>query len=193
MENSPTLDLVPTGNQNKADIANRGLQLNPIKINEDYCKKWNIRMEDYVCLTLNGELLRNTLYRVGGLGSPNVKTDRYFTLLKHVEAMYPDSITKITKGSKRHLESRWCILDSNGVEKVEFEAFKSPYLLKDSCIYSIDNKYYNIESGELYCTSYTSMTSGDYLFLENKFDNDISKRGVIKINKKDGTWELYCE
>lgn len=58
-------------------------------------------------------------------------------------------------------------------------------------IYVIDNKYYNIESGEFYCNSYTSMDTNEYLFLDNKYDNDKSKRGVMKINKNDGTFEVF--
>lgn len=169
---------------------NISLQLISISINQDYCEKWNIREKDYVCLTKNGKLLRPTLYRVGGINNPNLEKDNYFMLLKHVEAFYDDSITKIQK-DKPHLEGRWCIIDKNGIEKVEFPQFKFPYPITDSCIYSIENKYYNIETGEFYCESYSSMVSTDYLFLENKYDKDKSKQGVMKINKKDGTWELF--
>jgi hypothetical protein len=35
------------------------------------------------------------------------------------------------------------------------------------------------------------MNSNEYLFLNNEYDKDESKRGVMKINKKDGTWELF--
>lgn len=168
-----------------------GLQLCPIQVKEEYLKKWNEISRDFVCLTKNGELISNSLYRLGGLNfNLNLKKDRYFMLLKHVEAFYPDTITKV-KDRKPHLESRWVILDKNGIEKVEFKQFASPYLVKDSCIYSIDGKYYNIETGEFYCDSRTSMKSSDYIFLENAYDKDESKRGVMKINKNDGTWELF--
>ena len=177
----------------KGDNANNdSLQLSPISINLDYCLKWNINttLKDFVCLTKNGKLISNSLYRVGGMGTPNLQKDNYFMIIKHVEAMYPDDITKIEK-NKPHLEGRWCIIDKNGIEKIEFEQFKSPYLVKDSCIYSIDSNYYNIETGEFYCRAYGSMASADYLFLDNKFAEDKSKCGVMKINKKDGTWELF--
>lgn len=45
------------------------LQLNPISLREDYRKKWNIIQNDFVHLTINGELVNNTLYRVGGMVS----------------------------------------------------------------------------------------------------------------------------
>lgn len=166
------------------------LQLSPIELNADYQKKWNVTMNDFVCLTINGELVNNSLYRVGGIGSPNLKKDNYFMLLKHVESYYEDSIT-IDPGKKPHLESRWCIIDKTGFEKMEFQNFKAPYLVKDSCIYSIDGKYFNIETGEFYCDSSNSMQSKDFLFLENRFDKDNAKRGVMKINKKSGIWELF--
>lgn len=168
------------------------LEFSYISLREDYRKKWNEHMKDFICLTKNGELVRPTLYRIGGIGTPELGKDDYFMLLKHVEAFYEDSITKISK-DKPHLESRWCILDKNGDEKVEFKPFASPYLVKDSVIYSLNQKYHNIETGELYCTSYTSMTSGEFVFLENRFDKDTSKRGVMKIHKKTGAWELFPE
>lgn len=175
----------------KQNIGNGVLTLSPITINEDYRQKWNIHhLTDFVHLTINGNLVNNTLYRLGGLGHKEDLKNDYFMLLKHVEAFYKDNITKVKK-DKPHLESRWCILNKNGVEKVEFDSFKSPYLVKNSCIYSIDNNYFNIENGLLYCKSYDAMTSADYLFLNNVYDDDKSKRGIMKINKKDGTWELF--
>lgn len=185
------LNLIQNESQKENIVSNEGLQLSPISVNEDYCKKWNIRQEDYVCLTKNGELLRETLYRVGGMGRPKLGVDNYFMLLKYVEAFYSDEITK-DKSRKPHLEGIWCIFDKEGNEKIEFKGSLSyPYLVKDSCIYTIDNNFYNIETKELYCKSYTRMESNDYLFLDNKYDKDESKRGVMKINKKDGTWELF--
>jgi len=165
------------------------VQLGRISINEDYRKKWNIYENDFVCLTKNSELIRNTLYRIGGLGNPKLN-EGYFMLLKYVEAFYSDSITK-EKEKKPHLEGRWCILDKDGNEKVEFEQFSSPYLVKNSQIYSIGGKYYNIENGEFYCHVYTAMESSEFLFLENCYDDDKSRRGVMKINKKDGSWVLF--
>ncbi len=169
--------------------SNAPLQLSPIKIKEDYRKKWNISENDFVCLTKNGQLVSSSLYRVGGLGSANDIKKDYFLLLKYVEAFYADNITKEVS-RKPHLEGRWCIIDKNGIEKVEFDAYKSPYL-KGGVIYCIDNKFCNIETGEVYCDSYTAISSTDYLFLENAYDKDKSKRGVMKINKKDGSYELF--
>lgn len=169
-----------------------GLQLSKITVNVEYAKKWNVGLNDFLCLTKNGELISNNLYRVGGMGTPNLEKDNYFMLLKYVEAYYDDEITK-DKSRKPHLDGLWCIIDKNGIEKVECKKFSSPYLVKNSCIYSIDRKYYNIENGQLYCQAYTSVESKDFLFLENSFDDDKSKRGVMKINKKDGSCELFPE
>ncbi len=167
------------------------LQLSKITLREDYCKEWNENMHDFVVLTKNEQLINKSIYRVGGLGSkPDGKN--YFMLLKYVEAYYPADIMKSCQNKDpKHLQGRWCILDKDGNEKVLFDTFKSPYLVKNSCIYSIEQNYYNIETGELYCKAYTSMSSSEYLFLNNEFDNDLTKRGVMKINKKDGTWELF--
>lgn len=173
------------------DSSNSLLQFSHIEIKKDYRKKWNIHYNDFICLTRNGVLLRDTLYRIGGLNTPNLNADKYFMLLKHVEAFYPKNITDYTKSDPKHLESRWCILDKDGNEKVEFNAFKSPYMIVDSCIYSIDSNYYNIETGEHYGHAYTKMESTDYLFLDTRYNKDKTKRGVMKINKSDGKWELF--
>jgi hypothetical protein len=188
-------------NNDKKLENNSGLQLSKIDVNPDYRKKWNIHQSDFFCLTKDGELLRPTLYRIGGLNDPKVGVDRYFMLLKHVEAFYPERILKMSsnfnKGKKqdpKHLASRWCILDEFGNEKVEFEGgLHYPYLVKNSCIYSIDRNYYNIETGLLYCNSNGVVSSRDFLFLENNDDKDKQRRGVMKINKLDGTFELFPE
>jgi hypothetical protein len=169
---------------------NNILQFSSISIREDYRKKWNIHQSDFICLTKNGKLVRDTLYRIGGLGRPKLDKDEYFMILKHVEAFYDDSITKDPK-RKPHLDGRWCILDKNGNEKIEIDGHKSPYLVSNSQIYSVNRHYYNVETREFYCDAHTSMESTDYLFLENRYDKDVSKRGVMKINKKNGTWELF--
>jgi len=33
--------------------------------------------------------------------------------------------------------------------------------------------------------------SKDFIFIDNNYTSDESKKGVLKINKKDGTWELF--
>ncbi len=168
------------------------LTLEHIDINESYRKKWNITMNDFVCLFKDGKLLRNTLYRVGGLGTPDLKNDQYFMLIKHVEAFYTKDILKITKTKDpKHLEYKWCIIDKDGNEKVEFKQFDSPYLLKGSCVYTTKNSYFNVETGYLYASyCYKSIETENYILLDNSYDKDISKKGVIKIEKTTGNWEL---
>ena len=98
----------------KVDLGKINLELNQIFLQEDYRKKWNISLNDFMCLTKNGELISNSLYRIGGLNDPKLEKDDYFMLIKYVEAHYSDNITKIEK-DKRHLEGRICIIDKNGM------------------------------------------------------------------------------
>jgi hypothetical protein len=168
------------------------LQLSHIDINEDYRKKWNIHEKDFVFLTKNGKILNNNaLYRVGGFRA-DLKQD-YFMLLKHTEAFYPKEIMKHSKNKDpKHLEGLWCILNKFGEEKKVFTSIlHSPYITKNSQIYSLDNNYYNIETGEFYCNCSHSMDSTDFLFLNNQFDKDKNRCGIMKINKKDGSWILF--
>jgi len=164
------------------------IQLAPIELKEDYSKKWNNHQKDFVLLVIDGKPISNTLYRVGGF-VVHLDND-YFILIKHVEAYYEDNITKVKK-DKPHLEGRWCIINQDGKEMVEFEHFKTPNLIDNSVIYSLDSNYYNIETKELYCGSYNKVESEEFLFLQNDYDDDKTKRGVMKINKKDGSFELF--
>ncbi len=198
MKELQILDLLFKSNQNTKKIDDNKLQLSPIQVNAEYCKEWNEHKQDFVVLTKNGELASNSLYRVGGFGS-DIKKD-YFMLLKYVESVYtyefikscyPKESRKELELRRKHLEGRWCILDKNGVEKKEFDQFKNPYIQKDSCIYSIDSNYYNIETNEYYGRASKSIDSSEFLFLDNAYDKDELRRGVMKINKKDGSWELF--
>jgi hypothetical protein len=170
---------------------NNVIQLTPINVKYDYLEKWNsTHYNDFYVLTLNDSILRNTLYRKGGLNEPNPQKDKYFMLLKYVQAYYDDNITT-DKNKKPHLKGKWCILNSLGEEMVEFEQFSHPYIIKNSVIYSINSKYYNIETGEFYCKAFDKVESDDYLFLQNDYDNNHYKRGVMMINKKDGSYVIY--
>lgn len=170
-------------------------QLVPVELDAEYRKKWSIHpQEEYYHIVKDGKVLNNgTLYRKGGLYSKNT-TNPYQLLLKGVEALYDKSITKVTKSDPHHLESHWVIIDKEGNEKVEFENFKSPYLVKGSCIYTVDNKYYNIETGEYYGESSNRLESADFIFIDTKYDwkeKDNSKKGVKKIDKKWGIVEFF--
>ena len=154
------------------------LQFSPIILNEEYRKIWSIFNDDFICITKNGKVINNNIYRIGGRNTPNLEKDNYFSVIKYLE------------NQKGYLEGRWCIFNKNGLEKVEFAQFKIPYLVKNSCIYSIDSNYYNIETGEHYCYSSTSIESKDFLFLESRFAKDKSV-GIMKIDKKTGDWELF--
>lgn len=173
------------------NVSPMGLSLIPAVIDPKYRKQWNIYLDDFVHLAQNGVKISDTLYRVGGMGNPDLRTQRYFMLLKQVQSHYPRSITQHTGSDPKHLASHWAILDTNGVEKVVVEPFTSPYLIEDSCVWAKDNQYYHIETGEFYCKSYSRMESDDFIFLENQFDENKARRGVMKISKADGSWELF--
>lgn len=163
------------------------VMLKPVTLDEKYRKEWNESLTDFCHLYRNDEKVSDTLYRVGGMGGKY--KDGYIMLLKYTEAYYEDSITK-DKSKKKHLEGLWCILDKDGNEKVVFTQFASPYL-QGGQIYCINSEYYNIETGELYCYASSSMASEEFIFLDNKFDKDESRRGVMKINKADGSYEIF--
>jgi hypothetical protein len=166
------------------------LQLSKIDLNPAYRKEWQADMGDFLHLTRDGEILNNNaIYRTGMFGGVN--EGGYFLLLKYVEAFYDAKILKMSNSKNaKHLASHWCILDMNGVEKQIFEPYASVYLVKDSILYTKDKGYYNIETGELLCSAYTSMSSSEFIFLDNQFDRDASRRGVWQVNKKTGEYNI---
>lgn len=163
------------------------------EFSDKYRKKWNIYMDDYVQLVDdNGNLISDSVYRLGGMFSEYDFTHgRYFNLIKYVENFYSDSITK-DKKKKPHLEGRHCILDANGVEKVVCDALLSyPYVIKDSVIYSVNKRYYNIETCEYYGEPSTVIVSEKFVILENRWDfKGNTEKGVFMIDKKTGKKEL---
>lgn len=181
------------------------LQLSPIELPEKYAKKWQVeRTTDFVCLSKGGELLRPTLYRKGGIfGHRGIPEDQdYFMLIKYTEAQYDKKFLAKLKSIKsfgitdkqnpNHLEPSWCILDKQGNEVAEFkDGLHCPYLVKNSIIYSMNGYYYNLLTKERICSSYGSISSKEYIFIEDQFNDDKSKRGVVKISKKDASIELF--
>ncbi len=163
------------------------LELTPIELGEDYSKKWNVHQRDFIQLTRNGVTVNNSLYRTGMFGGKF--KDGYCLFLKHTEALYDDSITR-DEARKKHLKSEWCIVDINGIEKKVFSQFETVYLC-GGVIYTVNNGYYNIETDEFICVNSSSISSNEYIFSQDRYNNDKSKRGVIQIKKSDGSYKIY--
>ena len=167
-----------------------GLKLVTVDVDLEYRKKWNCIKSNFKHLMLDGQIINeNTLYREGGIFSSSDLKNDYFVLLKQVEEFYPDNITKIKK-DKPHLSDCSCILNKYGKEIKVFNSFDRPWLIKNSVIYNMSSHYFNLLTGEEYCRASTSMESSEFLFLDNKYDMNQAKRGILKINKKDGSFEL---
>ena len=169
-------------------VINKNITFKYTELDDEYIKRWNINSE-FGHLYKNGIKMSDTLYRIGGHGIS--EEDKYFMILKYVEAKYNDNITTIIK-DKFHLSGLWCILNENGEEKGIFDSYKSPYMVGGQ-VYVLDKTYYNIETKKPYCNSYSSMKTKKYLFLDNQYDEDIERRGVFKINMIDGTFEIFKE
>jgi hypothetical protein len=196
------LNIPQDSTPDKTDVSGSALQLSRIDVNSEYLKEWNENLKGFVVLKKNGEILRNTLYRIGGINNPKVGTDKYFMLIKYTEELYtwdfikkcyPQMSKKEQEKHLKHLKSEWVIIDNNGVEKVtQGDSLDYMYLVSpNSCIYAVKNNYYNIESGFHYGYSSCSMKSTDFLFLENRFEKDETKKGVMKINLQDGSWSMF--
>lgn len=166
------------------------LQLNPIMLREDYRNKWNVVSNDFVLLCRGETPIRSTLYRIGsGLVIFN-KNSAYFMLLKHQEEFYADKIT-MDKSKKPHLSASWCIVSPSGEEKYVCQGLlESPYL-HGGVIYSVNGRFYNIETGFFYCYAHKSLNSDKYLFLDNSFDKRKEFRGIMQIEKSNGSYIIH--
>jgi len=187
----------PTQKEFNSKNAETGLELCKIQVDEAYLNKWNESCRDFVCLAVNGELLRPTLYRVGGMGDSSIRDKDYFLLLKYTEAYYDKDIIESARkrGSKtdgKHLEGEWCIIDKFGKERfVAPRSLDRIGLVSNSLLYNFKDYLYNIETGYCYGKEDRSMDSEEFYFMSNKYDKDKSKRGIYKINKKDGSFEHF--
>lgn len=165
------------------------IQFCPIMLNEEYSKKWNERMNDFIHLCdENGDKISDALYRVGGFGGRF--KDGYCELIKYVEEFYDDSITSEIN-RKRHLEGYWCIINSEGREKFVANKFESVYHI-GGIIAKSERSFINIETKERFLNGECKyMESKNFIFIDNPYDKDKSKRGIYKINKFDFSIEIF--
>lgn len=175
--------------QEKASGPKDGLQLSPIQVREDYKRKWNVDVDDFYCLTYNGKLLRPTLYRTSPLFNAKDLREDYFMLFKHVESYFPDEVTT-DPDRKPRLESRECILDRYGNEKVEFadNPLDHATLINNGVVYRYRDRYYNVETGEEYCRGYTTARSSRHIFVELR---PMGGGQVMRIDTKTGESEIF--
>ena len=165
-----------------------------VDLDEKYRKKWNVTrdLDDFGILMRGNYIVNDKLFRIGGLSSFN-KGDKYMSLLLQVEAHFSAEIMKMSKsgGTSNHLDNQTALVNRNGEIKVIFDnTFDYPYF-EGGCIYSLNRKYYNIETNELICSGNSTVKSKDFLFIESRYHSDKTKRGVYQININNGTYVLY--
>lgn len=159
-------------------------KLIPIDVDSEIVKQFNLHQNDYkVFVDESNNLISNTLYRIGVISLYN-PDNKYNLLLKH-----------IFDETNKHLFSRWCIVNQYGEEKyVHHEnRLKTPRIIANSCIYRIEDEYYNIETGYHYGYASKSVENNEILILDlkshwsNKEKN--LQEGLFKINKETGIGE----
>ena len=175
--------------ENLALIANMNMiTLEPIVYSPEYIKKWNqYAGTEFVQIYSNGVLLNDNVYCTNFYWSDKTLQEDsvYFQLVKVVEAYYADNITE-DPIKKPHLAKYQCIINSEGVETYVHYRSSSEHLYLNKCIYHIGSKYFSARTNELICESYTKLESEDYLFLDNAYDTDTSRRGIIQACKRTG-------
>lgn len=169
----------------KIYINKEGLELVNIQLSNEYLKEWNEHNTDFLKLYKNDVPINDSIYRLGAFNDKkSCMMNDYFMLLKYIEAVYPSNI-KSTNSNGKHLSGQWCIIDKYGNEKVFFEKFKSPYLIKDSCLYQMDNIVYHIDSNKPLCDYYYDKIESEENVVLNISNRDNRyKSNIIIINKK---------
>lgn len=166
-------------------------------VSEKYKEEWSSRnLNDFVCITSNenDELISENLYRISGFGLGN--NEKYFILIKYTEGYYDAEFMKTLKKLKRdssnkYLKSKFTILNDKGVEKVVLEPYVYPYIVDNSLLYTHNNNCFNIETGFCYSDHYSdSIESEKHFIINNRYNKNLDMKGVIKINKKDGSYEV---
>ena len=183
-------ELIPS---NQAKLIN-GLVFQLVTLDKDYQKKWNVRnsADDFGIIMRNGNIVNDKLFRIGGL-SIFREGEQYISLLHQKESFYSKEIMDMSKsgGTANHLANLTTFLNKNGEIAIIFEDKLNYPIIVGGCIYAYNNKYYNIKTQEFICSGYASMKSKDFIFVENKYADDIDRRGVFQINIHNGTYVTY--
>jgi len=167
-------------------------------LTDEYMKEWNISNQNHKFGMLysprNGKL-SNEIFRIGGLST--FKSDeKYMQLLLQVESFYSDEIMKMSKIHKvkettnKHLSNTTVIVDANGEIKASFNSLSYPNLI-GGILYIQDGKCYNIETEEMICNVCSSAESKEYIFIEDRYNKEKTKRGVYQIQLETGNYILH--
>ena len=183
-------ELIPS---NQTKLIN-GLVFQLVTLDKDYKKKWNVinSADDFGIIMRNGNIVNDKLFRIGGL-TTLIEGEQYISLLLQKESFYSKKIMDMAKssGTANHLDSQTTFLNNNGEIVITFDKSLTYPRIVGGCIYSMDNSYYNIKTKEFICRGYDSMKTKDFLFVNNRYDNDVARRGVFQINIHNGTYVIY--
>ena len=134
----------------------------------------------YSHLYKDGVKISNTYFRLGGFDT-GFNNKLYASLIHYPN--YP--IDKECWGNH-------CIIDSNGKIVLEAEKFDSSLYYLDGVIAKKRDIYINLLTGEPIVKSYsTSLKSKEFIFVECNDYEDKFKKGIYKINKNTGEFEIF--
>jgi len=175
------------------------IKLIKVVLNYDTMKKFNINKNDFYQLQINGEIKSPTYYRQhhNFFNESDLKNN-YFILLKQIEDIYPDVVTKDNK-RKLHYGNYPCVIDNNGNEVYVGEEYSSIFLLGGEIL--LENPHFvgsdlniiNLKNNNLIIKgkSLNYFKSKNYIFVENRYDTDKIKRGVYQIDVLTGEYIVH--
>lgn len=168
----------------------KGVSFSPFELTDDkFIDKYDVRYTDFIVLSNENGLIRDTLYRKGGIFIGD-ETQDYFLILKYSPSKKnKDFIKKYKIKNPYCLESSWVIIDADGNEIIEFkDSLDYAYLIKNSCLYKYKNNIYSLldpKTPLLEDNFYNqSIESAKFVFIN-------IKNKVVKISKENGDIEYF--
>ena len=143
---------------------NNGYELLSISGKDDYCHLYK-----------DGKQISKEIFRKGGMCGGF--KDGFCQLINY----------KITKNKKKYggnyTFGEHCIIDETGKIVFRQEGMLDHIYLQGGMIVASDGKYYNLLTGEKIAEGYSSVSSDDYIFVQNYI---AGKQKVYEIEKKTG-------
>lgn len=149
-----------------------GYYLKPI---EDIDKQ---HYKDFGYLCKEDTQLSNEVFRVGGLGCKGFKSG-------YANLLWYDRTNKSSDGN--FPSGLQCIVNGLGEIILKSSSICTSLYLLEGCIATMNNKYYNLITGEVVAKGYSTIKSKEYLFVESSEDKQLDiRRGVYQIRWRDG-------
>jgi hypothetical protein len=136
---------------------------------------------NYSLLYKDGKIISNIHFRLGGIPKRFGKDNDFCSLIA-----YPELNTKKEEGTW----GNHCIINMKGEVVLMANKFETSFYYWGGALATIKDVIYNLYTLEPIVESTSKIESENFYFAENRY-NDKYQKGVYKINKKTGEYEIF--